>query len=49
LGYADAYADDLSDCFNLGQIPLKFQTIPAAMTADQFLHDSRPPTNPDDD
>jgi phospholipase C len=49
LNYADAYADDLSDCFNFSQTPLKFKTIPAAMSAEQFLNDRRPPTDPDDD
>ena len=49
LGYADAYADDLSDCFNFNQTPLKFQAIPAAVSAMQFLNDRRPPTDPDDD
>jgi len=29
LGYADAPADDLSDCFNLTHTPLGFQVIPA--------------------
>jgi phospholipase C len=49
LNYADAYADDLSDCFNFSQTPLTFQTIPAPMSAEQFLNDHRPPTDPDDD
>ncbi|MFZ0688004.1 MAG: alkaline phosphatase family protein [Terriglobales bacterium] len=49
LGYADAYADDLSDCFNFNQTPLKFQTIQAPLGADHFLNDRRPPTDPDDD
>jgi phospholipase C len=49
LGYADAYADDLSDCFNLTQTPLTFQTIPAPLSAAFFLNDKRPPTAPDDD
>jgi len=49
LGYADAYADDLSDCFNFNQTPLTFQAIPAAVSAEQFLNDRRPPTDPDDD
>ncbi len=49
LGYADAYADDLSDCFNFNQTPLKFQTIAAPQGADYFLNDKRPPTDPDDD
>ncbi len=49
LGYADAPADDLSDCFNFSQTPLQFQTIAAPQGADFFLHDTRPPTDPDDD
>src|SRR5581483_774795 len=34
LGYADAYADDLSDCFNFNQTPLTFKTISAPLKAD---------------
>src|SRR5579871_6112487 len=49
LGYADAYADDLSDCFNFHQTPLVFQTIDAPVKADYFMHDTSPPTDPDDD
>jgi phospholipase C len=49
LGYADAVADDLSDCFNFNQTPLQFQTIPAALKAQDFLNDKTPPTDPDDD
>ena len=49
LGYADAPADDLSDCFNLTQSPLVFQTIAAPLDAVHFLDDKRPPTDPDDD
>jgi phospholipase C len=49
LGYADAHADDLSDCFNLTQTPLQFQKITAPLSADDFLNDRRPPTEPDDD
>ena len=49
LGYADARADDLSDCFNFTQSPLPFQTIAAPLKADHFLNDHRPPTDPDDD
>ena len=30
LGYADAVADDFSDCFDFNQPPLPFQTIRAA-------------------
>lgn len=49
LGYADAYADDLSDCFDYNQTPLVFQTINAPLSADHFLNDRTPPTDPDDD
>ena len=49
LGYADAYADDLSDCFNLTQSPLSFQTITAPQGAAQFINSKRPPLDPDDD
>jgi phospholipase C len=49
LGYADAVADDLSDCFNFSQKPTAFQTIAAPLRADYFLNDRRPPTDPDDD
>ncbi len=50
LGYADANSlDDLSDCFNFSQTPLQFQSIQAPLTAEHFLNDRRPPTDPDDD
>jgi hypothetical protein len=49
LGYADTPADNLSDCFNLSQTPLTFQTIAAPLDAAHFLNDKRPPTEPDDD
>lgn len=49
LGYADARADDLADCFNFGQTPLRFQTIQAPFDAEHFLNDHTPPTDPDDD
>jgi phospholipase C len=49
LGYADAAADDLSDCFNLTQSPLNFQSIPAPLDATHFIHDNSPPTDPDED
>jgi phospholipase C len=49
LGYADAAADDLSDCFDYNQRPIRFRTIAAPLPADHFLHDTRPPTDPDDD
>jgi phospholipase C len=49
LGYADAPADDLSDCFDLTQSPLTFKTIAAPLKADYFISDTRAPTDPDDD
>jgi phospholipase C len=49
LGYADAAADDLSDCFDFNQTPLQFQTIAAPLNAQYFLNDKTPPTDPDDD
>ena len=49
LGYADAAADDLSDCFNFSQTPLQFHTIAAPLSAEHFLNDHTPPLDPDDD
>ena len=49
LGYADSFANDLSDCFDFSQTPLTFQTIAAPLDANFFLHDKRPPLDPDDD
>jgi len=49
LGYADARADDLSDCFNLNQTPISFKTINAPLDAAHFLNDKSPKTDPDDD
>ena len=49
LGYADLRADDLSDCFDLNQVPLKFQTIVAPLKAQYFLDDQTLPTDPDND
>jgi phospholipase C len=49
LGYADARADNLADCFNFNQTPLQFQTITAPLTAQHFLNDRTPPAGPDDD
>ena len=49
LGYADAPADNLSDCFDFSQTPLTFQTIPAALDANFFLNDKRSAADPDDD
>jgi phospholipase C len=49
LGYADAAADDFSDCFDFNQTPLQFHTIAAPLNAQYFLNDKTPPTDPDDD
>ena len=49
LGYADAPADDFSDCFDFNQTPLQFKTISAPLDAQHFLNDHTPPTDPDDD
>jgi len=49
LGYADAYADDLNDCFNFNQSPLVFKTINAPLNADHFLNDRHPASPPDND
>jgi phospholipase C len=48
LGYADAVADDFSDCFDFTQTPAKFKTINAPLKADYFINDKRPPEDPDD-
>jgi phospholipase C len=48
LGYADALADDLSDCFDFHRHN-RFHAIKAPHDAKYFLNDKRPPTDPDDD
>jgi phospholipase C len=48
LGYADALADDLSDCFNFHN-RIGFKKIPAPYDANYFINDKTPPTDPDDD
>ena len=49
LGYADAHADDLSDCFDLTQSPIPFQTISAPVGAAFFINNRSAPIDPDDD
>jgi phospholipase C len=49
LGYADARADDLADCFDLNQTALPFQTVVAKFEAGHFIEDKRPPLPPDDE
>jgi phospholipase C len=48
LRYADARADDMSDCFDSTQSPPLFQTIPAVLGAAHFLSDGRRSAPPDD-
>jgi len=48
LGYADALADDFSDCFNFHGHN-RFRNIKAPHNARYFINDKRPPTDPDDD
>jgi phospholipase C len=49
LGYADALADDLSDCFDFSQTPATFQSFAAKFDVAHFLSDRRTPLDPDDD
>jgi phospholipase C len=49
LGYADARADDLSDCFDFSQTPTPFLPVFAPLDANHFLREKNPPTDPDDD
>ncbi len=50
LNFADARASgDLTEFFNLSQVPRVFQKVPAAHDADYFINDKTPPTDPDDD
>lgn len=49
LGYADARADNLSDCFDFDQEPLQFHSIAAPFVAKHFIENNSPPTDPDDD
>jgi phospholipase C len=49
LGYADYRADNLSDCFDFNQSPLRYETISAPSDPSYFLNDKSPRTDPDDD
>lgn len=49
LGFTDARADDLSDCFNLRQSPQPFRAIAARYSADYFKHLPPDRRNPDTD
>jgi phospholipase C len=49
LDFADARATgNLSEFFNLKQVPRVFQTIPARLDANYFINDPSPMTEPDD-
>jgi phospholipase C len=48
LGYADATADDLSDCFLLNRAPARFRAIHARYGAHYFLTHRAPPIPADD-
>lgn len=49
LGYADAAADDLADCFVYTQSPTPFGQVPAAIPAARFISGKRTFVPPDDD
>jgi phospholipase C len=48
-GYADSIADDLSDCFNFSQAPLKFTPVAAKYGPAYFQNDHSPVEGPDKD
>ena len=48
LGYADAMADDLSDCFDFHRHN-RFEKIAAPYDGKYFINDKTPPSDPDDD
>jgi hypothetical protein len=48
LGTTDAIANDLTDCFDFGQRPRRFKTIPAPPYIPNFSKVSSPPY-PDDE
>jgi len=49
LHTTDVRADDLSDCFNFSQAPLRFQAIRARYSASYFLRQPLSLQDPDDD
>jgi len=48
LGYSDARADDINECFDYNQTPLTFHTILEPLDASYFPEDNRPPIDSDD-
>jgi phospholipase C len=49
LGTTDKLSDDLSDCFNFSQAPIKFQPIAAPLKPGYFLKQPISNESPDDD
>ena len=49
LGYTDARADDLSDCFDYAQQPIAFRTIQSTRSASYFRQLPADTRSPDDD
>jgi len=49
LGWADARADDLSDCFDFTQTPPPFKSFTAPISPQHFINNTTPRTDPDDD
>ncbi|HTD38109.1 MAG TPA: alkaline phosphatase family protein [Candidatus Limnocylindrales bacterium] len=49
LGYTDARADDLSDCFDLTQPPIAFRTVQANRSARDFMRAPQDRRSPDTD
>jgi len=47
--YADARADDLSDCFNFNRKPRQFHAIPAKLPTNYFIHKPRVTDDIDDE
>ena len=47
LGYSDARADDLADCFNFNQAPLTYHSVSVRYTKDDLLRRWR--ASPPDD
>ncbi len=49
LGTTDVRSDDLSDCFDFGQLPRRFTPIAAPLGAQYFLRQAYSGQNPDDE
>jgi phospholipase C len=49
LGYTDARADDLSDCFDFAQAPIAFRQIQASRRASDFMRMPADTRSPDTD